>query len=358
MAMTRFDPREKFADRLWTREQVATMVEPLPEWLSGPCRLSLNGSWLIICDHVKTACWNEPLPEFGDYDGLIRAFNAMPIEPGCESLFGRSENVNHKRQGYDDRQWTPEEIAALKSECAKPYEPNMIPRIWQTKQEAEDAKNKRTRAVLDRLAGPWKNLDEKPVPTGPGHGEVFINGTLDLRGVDVRPGRIELKASDEHVDLSQYLDIPTEQPEDIWNRLQREYAHKIPACFTRNVDLSIFAPAARHQLEFMLANGAKVCLEEFDYGNQLKVRWAWIAGADGEVRSQMAFLHWYPDGWDMKREPEKPEPMVWPFPPYEPKQAEAGRRGLGDLVKASQRFHPRGARCAAQGRSEPRACTA
>lgn len=200
MAMTRFDPREKFADRLWTREQVLTKVAPLPEWLSGPCRLSLNGSWLMICDDVKKACWNEPLPEFGDYNGLIRAFNAMPIEPGCEpeSPFGRPENVNHKRQGYDDRQWTPEEVAMAKTTPAEPGN-SFIPRLWQAKQEAEDAKNRRVRAVLESLAakpGPWKNADEKPAPTfSAAQGAVQINGkVLDMQGV-------VLKKSDPQVDL-------------------------------------------------------------------------------------------------------------------------------------------------------------
>lgn len=364
MAMTRFDPREKFADRLWTREQVLTKVAPLPDWLDGPCSLRLNGSWLMICDDVKKACWNEPLPELGDYDGLIRAFNAMPIEPGCESPFGRSWNVNHKRQGYDDRQWPHDgdlwHGSVVRKHCfakdALTGEEVLADAVY-----VWEKRSPWCLFLYDRFTKEANHLHARRFGSGVHERLVAVHGQYELDGqpryddrqwtdqerrdaqwtanmiaamrgegvVPYEPAAIPdiqlnieaLKAPDEHVDLGQYLDMPTEPPEDSWNRLQREYAHKIPACFTRDVDLSIFAPAARHQLESILANGARVCLEEFDFGNQLKVGWAWIAGSDGDVRRMTAFLHPYSDGWDVKREPEMADKLVWPFPPYEPKQA-------------------------------------
>lgn len=372
LPMRNDEPLERFADRRWTLDQMLVMLTPgtLPAEFKGPFRLEISGYYLIVsCDKAGSQ-HAEPLPIYRreEANGLIRAFNAMPIEPGCEpeSPFGRPENVNHKRQGYDDRQWTPEEVA-------------MADRFLLPSKEAQDAVNKRRAEMVshlrlqrmltgrqlndalfltlkdDRIYTVQKKVGGysiceigsalEEVHLTPGAHERIKNlpeAKVDLQGMARKAIGAELgqQLDDAMAEIFKECGVTPEMLEDkgpprtgrailarqqalrgaravpakdSWDRLQREYAHKIPPCFTKDVDLSIFAPDAREWIKFLFDNGARVSIETFDYGKQLKVGWAWIASTDGEVRRMVEFLRPSPEGWDRKREtPQKGEDWeIW-----------------------------------------------
>lgn len=273
MAMTRFDPREKFADRLWTREQVLHWFteDTLPGRGSGPYHVNFGRDWFRITDAIAGAAMThrfKPGPIIGgrdvqadDLQKLSRAMNAMPIEPGCESPFGRPENVNHKRQGYDHRQWSPEEIAMAKTAPPDPSA-SPIPGMWERRRKIQDSINAEKKAALQRL------LAEPPRPLK------FENSGM-ARYIDegiseemLRPdGPPVPMQSDEHVDLSQYLDIPTEQSEVL------------------------------------------VVIEVNGNPHEFKMPYQ-PSGA--ELRAMRAAI---------MLDEAKADKLVWPFPPYQPKQA-------------------------------------